>query len=281
MKIKISGINGFIGTNLKSYFTNLGHEVLPIVRDDLTNIEKLTNVISDSDVVINLSGANIIYRWSESYKRTLYSSRIDTTKAIVNAINNLDKKLILISTSAVGIYANHGIHCEERFEYGNGFLANLCRSWEEEASKAKTKVVIFRFGIVLGDGGALKKMLLPFKLGVGGVIADGKQLFPFIHIEDLLRAFEHVIKEKELKGTFNLCAPVVTTNEGLTKALGRALNRPTILPVPEFILRLIYGEGSKVLTDGQNVVPEKLINSGFKFNYEDINSTIDNLILKN
>jgi len=278
MKIKISGINGFVGTNLKSYFTKLGHEVLPIVRGDLTNIEKLTNVISDSDVIINLSGANIIHRWSESYKKTLYSSRIDTTKAIVNAINNLDKKPILISTSAVGIYANHGINSEEKFEYGNGFLTNLCRSWEEEANRADTKVIIFRFGIVLGNGGALKKMLLPFKLGVGGVIGDGKQLFPFIHIEDLLRAFEYVIEEKELQGTFNLCAPVVTTNEGLTKALGRALNRPTMLPVPKFILKFIYGEGSKVLTDGQNVVPEKLISSGFKFHYEDINGTIDNLI---
>jgi len=281
MKIKISGISGFVGTNLKSYFTNLGHEVLPITRDDLTNVEKLTNVISGSDVVINLSGANIIHKWSESYKRTLYSSRIDTTKAIVNAINSLDKKPILISTSAVGIYANHGINSEEKFEYGDGFLAKLCRSWEEEANKAKTKVVIFRFAIVLGDGGALKKMLLPFKIGVGGVISDGKQLFPFIHIEDLLRAFEYVIKEKELQGVFNLCAPVITTNSGLTKALGRALNRPTVLPVPKFILKLIYGEGSKVLTDGQNVVPEKLIDSGFKFRYEDINSTIDNLILKN
>jgi len=281
MKIKISGISGFVGTNLKSYFTNLGHEVLPITRNDLTNIKKLTNVISGSDVVINLSGANIVHRWSESYKKSLYSSRIDTTKVIVNAINNLDKKPILISTSAVGIYANYGIHSEKIFEYGDGFLSKLCRSWEEEANKAKTKVVIFRFAIVLGDGGALKKMLLPFKLGVGGVISDGKQLFPFIHIEDLLRAFEHVIKEKEIQGVFNLCAPVITTNSGLTKALGKALNRPTVLPVPKFILKFIYGEGSKVLTDGQNVVPEKLIDSGFKFYYEDINSTIDNLVLKN
>jgi len=281
MKIMISGMSGFVGNHLNDYFTKAGHDVYKIPRNYILSNEKLIELLLDSDVVINLSGANIIHRWSESYKKSLYSSRIDTTKAIVNAINNLDKKPILISTSAVGIYANKGIHSEDKYEYGNGFLSKLCRSWEEEASKAKTKVVIFRFGIVLGNGGALKKMLLPFKLGVGGVIADGKQLFPFIHIEDLLRAFEYVIKEKELQGVFNLCAPVVTTNMGLTKALGRALNRPTILPVPKFVLRLIYGEGSKVLTDGQNVVPEKLISSGFKFHYEDINSTIDNLILKN
>jgi len=278
MKIMISGINGFVGTNIKSYFENIGHDVVQIVRSDLSNLDKLIKVISGSDVVINLSGSNIIHRWSESYKKLLYSSRIDTTKAIVNAINNLDKKPILLSTSAVGIYSNHGTHTENEFEYGEGFLANLCLKWEEEANRADTRVSIIRLGIVLGNGGALSKMLLPFKLGLGGVIGDGKQAFSFIHIDDLVRAIEHIIMNKELNGAFNMCAPHPTTNEGLVKALGNVLKRPTFLPLPVSVLKLIYGDGSKVLTDGQNAKPKKLIDSGFKFSYEYIDTAINNIV---
>jgi len=274
----ISGINGFVGSNIKSYFENIGYDVVQIVRSDLSNLDKLIEAISGSDVVINLSGANIIHRWSESYKRLLYSSRINTTKAIVSAINNLDKKPILLSTSAVGIYSNHGTHTENEFEYGEDFLANLCLKWEEEAKRADTRVSILRLGIVLGNGGALSKMLLPFKLGLGGVIGDGKQAFSFIHIDDLVKAIEYIIVNKELNGAFNMCAPNPTTNEGLVKALGNALKRPTVLPLPVFILKLIYGDGAKVLTNGQNAKPKKLIDSGFKFSYEYIDTAINNIV---
>ena len=278
--IAITGSSGFVGTNLKRYFTDLGYEVLPIARGDLSNQQRLQEIINQSDIVINLAGANIINRWSESYKKLLYSSRIDTTKAIVEAINTVENKPSqLISTSAVGIYDNKQTY-DENGVHTSDFLGKLAEDWEEEALKAKsesTKVSIFRFGIVLGkDGGALEKMITPFKLGLGGVIGSGKQAFSFIHIEDLLNAYKFVI-ENNHEDIFNLTAPTPTTNRGLTLALGKTLKRPTILPVPEFVLNIIFSEGAKVLTDGQSAIPKNLMDLGFEFKYKTINETIDNL----
>lgn len=275
--IAIAGASGFVGTSLKSFFKNKNNKIINIKREELKDSSALQEIIEQSDIVINLSGANIINRWTPQYKELLYSSRIETTTSLVEAINNASSKPeLFISTSAVGIYDNTDTHTEDG-TFANDFLSNLCQRWEEEASKANTKVAIFRFGIVLGkDGGALKKMLTPFKLGLGGIIASGNQAFSFIHIRDLLRAYDFVI-HNNLDGVFNLTAPKPTTNFGLTRALGRALGRPTIFPVPEFVLKLIFGEGSTVLCDGQDVVPQKLINLGFKFEYNDINETINDL----
>ena len=278
--IAISGASGFIGSSLNKYFSNLNYKVISISRDVLNNQEKLNEVISSSDIIINLAGANIINRWSESYKKLLYSSRIDTTSKIVNTINTItNKPKLLISTSAVGIYDNKSTY-DEKGNYSNDFLSNLCQDWEKEALKAKnesTKVSIFRFGIIMGkDGGALQKMITPFKLGVGGVIGSGNQAFSFIHIEDLLNAYKFVI-ENEYEEVFNLTAPVPTTNKGLTKALGKTLNRPTLFPVPEFVLNLIFSEGARVLTDGQSAIPQKLLDLGFEFKFKNIEDTIENL----
>ena len=278
--IAISGASGFVGSSLNKYFSNLNYKVISISRDVLNNQEKLNEVISSSDIIINLAGANIINRWSESYKKLLYSSRIDTTSKIVNTINTItNKPKLLISTSAVGIYDNKSTY-DEKGNYSNDFLSNLCQDWEKEALKAKnesTKVSIFRFGIIMGkDGGALQKMITPFKLGVGGVIGSGNQAFSFIHIEDLLNAYKFVI-ENEYEEVFNLTAPVPTTNKGLTKALGKTLNRPTLFPVPEFVLNLIFSEGARVLTDGQSAVPKKLLDLGFEFKFKTIEETIENL----
>lgn len=278
--IAITGASGFVGTSLTKYFSNLGYRIIPISREILNNKEKLEEILNSSQIIINLAGANIINRWSESYKKLLYSSRIDTTSKIVNAIKNIaNKPNMLISTSAVGIYDNVSTY-DETGNYSNDFLSKLCQDWENEALKAKnetTKVSIFRFGIVMGkDGGALQKMITPFKLGVGGVIGSGNQAFSYIHIQDLLNAYKFVI-ENEYQEVFNLTAPIPTTNRGLTLALGKTLKRPTILPVPEFVLNLIFSEGAKVLTDGQSVVPKKLLNLGFKFKFETIESTIEDL----
>ncbi|MFK2823484.1 TIGR01777 family oxidoreductase [Malaciobacter sp. WC5094] len=278
--IAITGSSGFVGTNLKKYFTNLGYEVLPIARGDLSNQQRLEEIINQSDIVINLAGANIINRWSESYKKLLYSSRIDTTQAIVKAIKKVQNKPIqLISTSAVGIYDNKQTY-DENGVHTSDFLGKLAEDWEEEALKARsesTKVSIFRFGIVLGkDGGALEKMITPFKLGLGGVIGTGKQAFSFIHIEDLLNAYKFVI-ENNHEDIFNLTAPNPTTNKGLTLALGKTLKRPTILPVPEFVLNIIFSEGAKVLTDGQSAIPKNLMDLGFEFKYKTIDETIKDL----
>lgn len=278
--IAITGASGFVGTCLKKYFSALGYKIVSISRDILNDNKKLEETLNQTDIVINLAGANIINRWSESYKKLLYSSRIETTSKIVNAINSVQNKpKLLISTSAVGIYDNKTTY-DENGSYSNDFLSNLCQDWEKEAKKAKnetTKVSIFRFGIVMGkDGGALQKMITPFKLGLGGTIGDGKQAFSYIHIEDLLNAYKFVI-ENEFEDTFNLTAPVPTTNKGLTQALGKTLKRPTILPVPQFVLNIIFSEGARVLTDGQSAIPKKLLDLGFKFRFKTIEETIEDL----
>jgi uncharacterized protein len=278
--IAITGASGFVGTSLTKYFSDLGYKIISISRDILNNKSKLEETLNQTDIVINLAGANIINRWSESYKKLLYSSRIDTTSKIVNAINSVQNKpKLLISTSAVGIYDNKTTY-DENGSFSNDFLSSLCQDWEKEALKAKnetTKVSIFRFGIVMGkDGGALQKMITPFKLGLGGIIGNGKQAFSYIHIDDLMAAYKFVI-QNECEETFNLTAPVPTTNKGLTLALGKTLKRPTILPVPEFVLNLIFSEGARVLTDGQSAVPRKLLDLGFEFKFKTIEETIENL----
>lgn len=269
-KVVISGASGFVGMRLQSYFSSLGFEVIPIMREELQDVNILCQIIDGASFVVNLSGANIVSRWSESYKKILYSSRINTTKNLVLAMKQAkNKPKLFISTSAVGIYSN------------NDFLVSLVQDWESEALKANSfgvRTTILRFGIVLGkDGGALQKMLLPFKLGLGGTIGSGKQPFSFIHIEDLLSTYKFILEHEHLDGVFNLTAPHPTTNYGLTKALGKALKRPTILPVPEFVLRLIFGEGAQVLTEGQSVVPKKLLDNGFKFKYKTIEDAIESL----
>lgn len=280
--LAITGSSGFVGTSLKKHFESKGYKVIGIKRDELKDINKLTSIIEKVDVIINLAGANIINRWTDSYKKLLYSSRIETTKALIEAIKKAKKRPeLLISTSAVGIYDNVGCYDEEYFNYSEDFLASLCKEWENTALQAneyEVRTAIFRFGIVLGKGGALEKMLPPFKLGLGGTIGDGSQDFSFIHIHDLLNTYEYVILNETCEGTYNLTAPTPTTNFGLTKALGKALHRPTIFPVPSFILSLIFSEGAKVLTDGQCAKPKRLIDSGFIFKFENIEDAINDLV---
>ena len=279
MKIAISGATGFVGKHLIDFFSKQNIDIVPITRDKLKlNDNEFRDYLEGVDAIFNLAGAPIIKKWSESYKKVLYSSRIDTTEKIATAIENLEKKpKVFISTSAVGIYANRAVYSEDNFEYADDFLSKLCQDWEAKALSVKdiTKVSIFRFGIVLGrDGGALKQMLTPFKLGLGGNIGSGKQGFSFIHIDDLINAYDFVLK-RELEGVFNLGSPEPTDNAGLTKALGKALNRPTFLPLPEFVLNIIFGEGARVLTDGQQMIPKRLLDEGFEFKYKNIDETIE------
>lgn len=280
--LSITGSTGFVGTNLRKKYEAKGFNVIGITREELKNIPNLTSIVEKSDFIINLAGANIINRWSESYKKVLYASRIDTTRALIDAISKARKKPeLFISTSAVGIYKNKTCYDEEYYDYEDDFLGNLCKVWETEAFKVKefgVRTAVFRFGIILGDGGALKKMLIPFKLGFGGIIGNGKQYLSYIHIDDLLNAYEFIEKNENLDGIFNLTAPNATTNLGLTKALGKTLNRPTILPLPVFVLKLIFSEGAKVLADGQCVEPKRLLSSGFEFKYKTIDETIQNLV---
>jgi len=262
MKVAIVGGKGFVGSFLQREFSNV------LVIDKGDSLEK----IAECDIVINLAGATILKRWNESYKKLLYSSRIETTKNIVKIINNSNVKHF-ISTSAIGYYPD-GCVCDESAKAGSGFLAKLAIDWEEEALKCNKLTTILRFGVVIDkEGGALKQMLLPFKLGLGGVIGDGKMSMSFIDMVDLMRIYHFVIENK-LGGIYNATSPNPTTNYEFTKILGKILHRPTIFTIPKFIIKLLFGEGSEVLLSSQKVYPKNLLENGFEFKYDTIEKSL-------
>lgn len=271
MKIAITGAGGFVGLHLSKKFI----DCITIDRKDSEEIilEKLKGV----DIVFNLAGAPIIKRWTKAYKKILINSRIETTKRVVNAINKSEVKHF-ISTSAIGAYPD-GQAYDESFEgYGDDFLALLTKEWEAEANKCTKPTAIIRFGVVLGaDGGALATMLTPFKLGLGGTIGNGKMMTSWIDIDDLMRMYEHIITYK-LTGIFNATSPNPITNYQFTKALGTVLHRPTIFPIPTCSLKLLFGEGSQVLTGSKEVYPKAILASGFEFNYNNITASLHHLL---
>ncbi|MGO9613163.1 MAG: TIGR01777 family oxidoreductase [Dissulfurispiraceae bacterium] len=281
MNIVITGATGFIGGNLTKSFADRNWKVIPINREDLRlGSGSLAEKIEGSDAVINLAGAPVGTKWTEQYKKILYDSRIETTKRVVNALKKIRQQPnLFISTSAIGIYSSKGSHTEESKDYADNFLGRLALDWEHAAMEANEfgiRTVIFRCGIVIGrNGGALQKMLLPFRLGLGGIIGDGKQSFSWIHIEDLVNAYLTAIEDKRFQGIYNLTAPNPTTNKGLTKALGHAVHRPTFLHIPSYALKLQFGEGASMLLEGQRVLPERLLKHGFKFRFSGIQEAVD------
>lgn len=284
MNIAMSGATGFVGGHLTRAFDGKGWKVIPLMRDDFREAEMLLKKIAEADVVVNLAGASIVARWTEEYKKVMYGSRIETTKKIVDAMARGGKKpALFISTSAVGIYDSRGIHTEANARYADNFLGKLAFDWEQAALKASDTVrtVIFRFGIVLGpDGGALRKMLIPFKMGLGGTIGDGRQAFSWVHVEDLVRAYFAVIENKDFEGIYNLTAPNPTTNKGLSRALAHALHKPAVMRIPFFVLKLQLGEGANALLAGESVLPKRLLESGFTFRFTEIEKAIEDLVRK-
>lgn len=280
MKIAINGTNGFVGRHLVSYFEKKGYEIVKIKREAYGDIEELKKLLSGCSGVINLAGASISKKWTKEYKKTLFNSRVKTTKNLVNALKEMNTPPDwLLSTSAVGIYKENQAHDENSTNFDDGFLGKLAKEWESEALKAKEadiKVSILRFGVVLGDGGAMGEMLPIFKLGLGGVLGDGKQSFSWVHVKDLLKAYEFIINQNG--GTFNLVAPHPTTNETLTKTLGKILKKPTFFKVPPFALKLKFGEGASILLSGQEVYPKKLLESGFTFEFPTIKEALEDLL---
>ena len=225
--------------------------------------------LHDVDVVINLAGAPIIKRWNDPYKKILLKSRIESTERLVSAVNKSDVSHF-ISTSAIGIYPDDKRCDEGCTEIADDFLGELAHKWEEEACLCKKPTTILRFGVILGkEGGALVQMLTPFKLGLGGIIGNGKMMTSWIAIDDLVRIYQFII-DKKINGIFNAVSPKPVTNYTFTKALGKVLHRPTILPIPEFVLRIMYGEASSVLTGSKEVYPKALQDKGFVFKYTDI-----------
>jgi uncharacterized protein len=273
MKIALTGAGGFVGTALRSTFS----DCVIIERGD--DVDAILAKLEDIEVVINLAGAPIIKRWSDPYKQTLLHSRIHTTKRLVSALNRSNVKYF-ISTSAIGIYPD-GARCDESCDRrSNDFLGHLAREWEQEALHCTLPTAILRFGVILGtEGGALRQMLTPFRLGIGGIIGNGKMMTSWIDIDDLIRVYRFII-ENTLEGTFNCVSPNPVSNHTFTKALGHVLHRPTILPIPEFSLRIMYGEAASVLTGSKEVYPSALQKAGFTFKYPEIDRALEHLLAK-
>ncbi|MBU1397682.1 MAG: TIGR01777 family oxidoreductase [Proteobacteria bacterium] len=298
MKIFITGGSGFIGTSLSAYFLTNGHAVVAVggrdagktlshpnlkyISADTTKKGSWQEELKDIDAAVNLAGRSIFKRWNERYKQNIYDSRIITTRNLVEAIP-AGKNIILCTTSAAGYYGDRWEDILTESEpSGSDFLAKVCRDWEEEAFKAKDKgvrVAAMRFGVVLGrGGGALEKMIPPIRFFVGGPIGNGRQWFPWIHIEDLISAIMFVLENKAVNGPLNFTAPESTRNIELVKTIAGILHRPAFMPAPSFMIRLILGEfGSSVLAS-QRVIPDKLLKYGFEFKYPDIRSAVSNII---
>jgi uncharacterized protein (TIGR01777 family) len=302
MKILMTGGTGFVGKQLTSRFVQDGNEVTILTRSfkgsgappqgvsylqgDPTQKGPWQDAIKNHDAVINLAGASIFSRWSEEYKKLIRESRIFTTQNIVEGIpSRADNKFTFFSTSAVGYYGFHGDEeLDEESPPGNDFLARMAVEWETEALKARDKgarVVIARFGIVLGEkGGALGQMVPLFKKYIGGPIGSGRQWFSWVHIKDLAETFSFLTKHPEISGPVNVCSPNPVKNKDLTKALGKALRRPSFMPAPGFMIKLVLGEFGSVILEGQRVLPLRLLKHGFNFQYPDIEKALQNILIQ-
>jgi uncharacterized protein (TIGR01777 family) len=236
--------------------------------------------------VINLAGASIFSKWTEEHKKAIRESRVNTTRNIVEGIpSRPERPFTLFSTSAVGYYGFCGD--EELVEDsppGNDFLARIAKEWEGEALKAREKgarVVITRFGIVMGEKGrALRQMIPLFKKYIGGPIGSGKQWFSWVHIKDLVEAFTFLLKHPEISGPVNVCSPNPVRNKDLAKALGKALHKPSFIPSPGFMVKLVLGEFGSVILEGQRVIPRRLLENGFVFQYPDIDKALQSIVGK-
>jgi uncharacterized protein (TIGR01777 family) len=280
MIVALSGSTGFVGQSIMTRMRQLGWTIRVINRDSfaLPEQEFLSQKIEGTDVVINLCGASISKRWTNQYKKEILDSRILTTRKIVDSINRAEKKpSLLISASAIGIYDSVNTHSELSESLSDSFLAHVCRCWEHEALLAEpsTRVAILRLGVVLGrDGGALSRMHLPFSIGLGGKLGSGKQPFSFIHINDLVEAVMFTIENSLVSGVVNAVSPYPVTNAEFTETLGKVLEQPAWFTVPAFALKMVFGEASRIMLDGQRAMPEKLLKAGFNFKYPTIRNTL-------
>jgi len=301
MKVFVTGATGFIGTNLIDKLLLEGHEVVCYVRDIGKARQKIKGkveflgtsafpghvikVLERCDAVVNLAGEPIAQRWSKKAKKKIYNSRIDITKNLsswISACRTPPK--VFISSSAIGYYGNRTSELLfESSSKSSGWLSSLCQQWEQFSypekpnELIKTRVVNLRTGIVLGNGGALKKMLLPFKLGLGGILGSGKQWMSWIHIDDMVNIIVETLNNDKIYGPVNCVSPWPTTNKAFTKTLGKVLKRPTIFPVPGFILKLIFGEGACILLDSQKVNPKLLLKNDFRWKHTELEEALEDL----
>ncbi len=297
MKILITGGTGFIGRHLIPRLLEDDHQLVVLTRSEtkarelfgasVRVISDLEQIASDEslDGIINLAGEGIAdKRWSEKRKQVLLDSRIDTTADLISLMMRLERKPeVLISGSAIGFYGGRtdALQLDEQSGVVNDYTHQLCQQWESEALKAQSmgvRVCLIRTGVVLGDGGALAKMLLPFKLGLGGPVASGDQWMSWIHIEDEVDIISMMLTHPQFNGAYNLTAPGAVTNADFSRGLAAALSRPAWFRVPAFVLQLMLGEGSDLLVRGQRVCPKRLLDAGYEFAYPGLTAALNQLL---
>jgi len=303
MKVAISGATGFVGSRLVEQLHKDGHRVLVLTRNiahaqkvfpkkAFSNVEIVAytptvsgtwqEAIASCDGVVNLTGEPIGEgRWTPERKQEILNSRKLTTQKIVEAIAKADPQPS-VNASAIGYYGtSETATFDETSPSGNDFLAQVCQAWEAEATKvtqAGVRLVILRFGIVLGLGGALGKMITPFKLFAGGPIGSGKQWFSWIHIDDLVNLIIQALTKPEMSGVYNATAPHPVRMSELSTTMGKVMHRPSWLPVPDFAIEALLGEGAVVVLEGQQVLPKRTLESGFEFQYPDLQPALETIL---
>jgi uncharacterized protein len=305
MKVAITGATGFVGSRLVERLREQGQEVLVLTRntafaqkvfpsESFPNVEIIAftqnpsspwqDGIAGCDAVVNLAGEPIGEgRWTKERKQEIMDSRKLATQKIVEAITKSNPKpKVLINASAIGYYGtSENATFDENSQSGNDFLSQVCQVWETEASKVKdysVRLVILRLGIVLGMGGALGKMITPFKLFAGGPIGTGKQWFSWIHLEDVVNLILQALNNPEMEGTYNATAPNPVRMEDLCKTMGQIMNRPSWLPVPNFAIEALLGDGAVVVLEGQQVLPKRTLESGFDYKYPNLPGALKEIL---
>ncbi len=305
MKVAIAGATGFVGSRLVEKLQAAGHQVVVLSRDAAKagrvfpasaypNLEVVAYTPAESgdwqksiagcDAVVNLAGVPIAEeRWTEARQQAILDSRRLTTAKLVEAIVNANPRpSVLVSASAIGYYGtSETAEFDETSPAGNDFLAAVCKDWEAAAQPAKnagTRLAILRLGIVLGMGGALAKMLPPFKLFAGGPIGTGKQWFSWVHREDVVDLILYALQNSQVEGVLNATAPNPVRMNELCQTLGEVLQRPSWLPVPSFALEMLLGDGAKVVLEGQKVLPKQTLASGFQYQYPTLKLALEEIL---
>ncbi|WCB94784.1 Epimerase family protein [Baekduia alba] len=296
MNITLTGATGLIGTKLVRALRDRGDGVTVLSRSPekagaALGVEAVAwdplagpapaAALQHRDAVVHLAGEPVAQRWNDDVKRRIQESRCTGTRNLVQGLRDAGdvRPRTLVSSSAAGYYGKHGDEpVPESTPAGDDFLAGVCVAWEQEADAATevgVRVVKIRTGVVLDkSGGALKTMLPAFKLGVGGPVAGGDQYLPWIHGDDLVELYLHALDDASWSGAYNGSAPEPVTNKAFSKALGRALHRPALAPVPGLAIKLLYGDMAEIVTEGQRAVPERALAGGFTYKYDDLDAAL-------
>lgn len=300
MKVAITGATGFVGRRLVERLQEQGHQSLILTRNPTaakrafptleivaytpTESGSWQQAIAGCNAVVNLAGEPIAEtRWTPKHKQEILNSRQLGTQKIVEAIAQANPQpAVLVNTSAIGYYGtNETASFDETSPAGNDFLAEVCQAWEAEAKKVKeagVRLVILRFGIVLGNGGALAKMIPPFKLFAGGPLGTGRQWLSWIHLDDLVNLILAALNRPDIEGVLNATAPNPVRMSELCQMIGKTLDRPSWLPVPSFALEALLGEGAKVVLEGQQVLPKRTTSYGFEYQYPTVKQALEEIL---